>query len=54
MTTLLTIGFVAMSAVAFTAIVHGCKLAKQLNSAQFQQELVNEVLKERRRKAGFA
>ncbi|HEM3628871.1 TPA: hypothetical protein U2D18_002031 [Streptococcus suis] len=54
MTELFIIGFIAMTMVAFTAIVHGRKLAKQLNSEQFQQELVNEVLKERRRKAGFA
>ena len=32
MTTILTIGFVAMSAVAFAAIGYGFKLAKELDS----------------------
>lgn len=54
MTTILTIGFVAMSAVAFAAIGYGFYLVKKVNSYNYRQKAAYDFLAEERRKRGFA
>lgn len=54
MTTILTIGLVAMSAVAFTAISYGFYIVRKINSYEYRQTEAYEFLAEERRKAGLA
>lgn len=39
------IGFYAMAIVAYTAILYGFKLTKQMNSDEFREEIYKEELK---------
>ncbi|MGT2964168.1 hypothetical protein [Streptococcus acidominimus] len=39
------IGFYAMAVVAYTAILYGFKLTKQMNSDEFREEIYKEELK---------
>ena len=54
MTTILTIGFVAMSVIAFAAIGYGFQLVKKVNSYNYRQKAAYDFLAEERRKAGLA
>lgn len=49
----LTIGFIAMTAVAFTAIWYGFKLTAKMNSDAYRREQAFAYLREQREKAVF-
>lgn len=53
METVLTIGFVAMTLVAFTAIGYGFYLTKKLKSTKYTQKDAYDFLIKQRREAGF-
>lgn len=53
MTTILAIGFIAMTIVAFTAIGYGFYLTYKLNTFRYSQKDAYNFLKKQRREAGF-